>query len=165
MNLIKWLLRYFSPSKALLRDYALSHLGLPYRWGGDDPLQGYDCSGLVVELLKSTGILPHKFDTTAQGLYNKYEADRVKVPQFGALAFYGSKGKITHVSFCLSKTECIEAGGGGSRTKTPEDAAKHNAYIRIRPIKYRNDLVGYALPPYSWQGTWREVKSLGTQAK
>jgi len=28
-----------------------------YLWGGDDPLAGFDCSGFVIEILKSVGIL------------------------------------------------------------------------------------------------------------
>ena len=32
-------------------------LGTPYRWGGDDPILGFDCSGFIVEILKSVGVL------------------------------------------------------------------------------------------------------------
>ena len=35
----------------------------------------------------------------------------------------------------------IESGGGGSRTKTVEDAAKDNAMVRVRKINNRGDLV------------------------
>lgn len=148
--MLKWLQNLLDPSRKVLEDYALSHLGLPYRWGGDDPINGYDCSGLVIELLKSAGLLPNKFDTTAQGLYDRYRENCTSTPSFGALAFYGSTSGITHVSFCLNDSECIEAGGGGSRMKTRYDAAESNAFIRIRPIKYRHDVVGYSLPPYKW---------------
>ena len=154
--MLEWLQKIFNPSQKVLRDYAMSHLGQPYRWGGDDPLHGYDCSGLVLELLKSAGLVPNKFDTTAQGLYDRYRENCISAPCFGALAFYGSIHGITHVSFCLNGTECIEAGGGGSRMKTREDAAKNNAFIRIRPIKYRNDVVGYSIPPYDWRKSWQE---------
>ena len=46
--------------KAVL-DYAYSFLGTPYRWGGDDPLTGIDCSGLALEVLKAAGIYRGSF--------------------------------------------------------------------------------------------------------
>lgn len=133
----------------LLIEYALQHVGLPYRWGGDDPVDGYDCSGLVQELLASVGMDP-RGDQTAHGLYSYFRLHGVLTlhPQAGALAFYGTRKKITHVGFCLDGESMLEAGGGGSKTKTKNDAARQNAYIRIRPIKRRNDLVGIYMPEY-----------------
>jgi len=46
---------------------ALSYLGTPYVWGGDDP-SGFDCSGFVIECLKSAGILNEREDYTAESL-------------------------------------------------------------------------------------------------
>lgn len=132
----------------ILRGYAMSHLGLPYIWGGDDSVDGYDCSGFVIELMKSCGLAPGH-DMTANSLMYYYkQIGRECSPQFGALAFYGKKDLSTHIAFCLDHTRIIEAGGGGSRTKTREDAAKHNAYIRIRPVEYRRDYLRCYLPPY-----------------
>ena len=37
---------------------AFSLLHKPYIWGGDNPAKGVDCSGLVIEILKSMGKLP-----------------------------------------------------------------------------------------------------------
>lgn len=139
------------PSQKLLYDYAVSHAGLPYKWGGDDPITGYDCSGFVIELMKSVNQFPQDLDTTANGLYDMYKDWAVDRPAFGVLAFYGSKARATHVSFCLNEFECIEAGGGGSRVRSPEDAERENAYIRVRPVRYRKDLIGYRHPPYHWR--------------
>lgn len=133
-----------------LKCYALGFVGLPYRWGGDDPIKGFDCSGMVIELLQSCGVLPRKFDTTAQGLYNKFSTNTFEPdPEFGTLVFYGkSTNSISHIGFCLDSFRIIEAGGGNSRTKNEEIASRQNAYIRIRPLYSRQDLVGFARPLY-----------------
>ena len=136
----------------ILYQYALSHLNLPYKWGGDDPISGYDCSGFVIELLKSVGELPHRFDTTAQGLYDHFlEKTGILSSEcyFGALVFYGSGvNRISHVAFGLDHVRIIEAGGGGRTVLDERSASKQNAYIRIRPVDYRSDRVAILLPPY-----------------
>lgn len=138
--------------KVVLYDYALKFIGQPYRWGGDDPIDGFDCSGLVLELLQSVGVWPKGVDANAQGIHDHFTGT-VSEPGFGVLAFYGKSTKeITHVAFCLGELLKLEAGGGGSHTVTRTDAAEQNAYVRIRPIKSRVDLIGLKLPPYPWKG-------------
>lgn len=131
--------------------YIQSMLGRPYKWGGSDPMDGYDCGGLCISILQSRGQFPHGKDATAQGLYDYYVekgAERVDLDygrfnqiRYG-LAFYGkSISKITHVAYCLDELYMVEAGGGGSKTKSLEDAKRQDAFVRIRPIKYRKDLI------------------------
>ncbi len=134
----------------LLKTYALSFLGLPYKWGGDDPLLGFDCSGLVIEILQSCGQLPRSYDATSQQLYYRYvKVGVVESTGLGALAFYGnSVDSITHIAFMLDTKRIIEAGGGGSKTNSRQDAAKQNAYIRIRPVTFRRDLISIIKPKY-----------------
>lgn len=133
----------------LLKTYALSFLGRPYLWGGDDPMSGLDCSGLVQEILASVGMDPPG-DQTAQALFNHFERDaNWNVYALGALAFYGkSVREISHVAFCLDQYLCIEAGGGGSLTTSAQAAAAQNAFVRIRPITRRKDLVAVLKPKY-----------------
>lgn len=129
--------------------YAMSFIGRPYKYGGDDPMSGFDCSGFVQELLASVGLDP-KGDQTAQGLYDALAISSTHgVYGPGVIAFYGeSVRKITHVAFCVDSYRMIEAGGGGSATLTAEDAAKQNAYIRMRLIKSRKDMVATLKPVY-----------------
>jgi cell wall-associated NlpC family hydrolase len=133
----------------LLIDYAMSFLGLNYRWGGENPITGFDCSGLVQEILRSVGMDPVG-DQTAQALYNHFERTAEhgeRAP--GALVFYGSHlTKITHVAFMIDEFRVIEAGGGDSRTKTKDDAAIQNAFVRIRPYNLRRDLLVVLRPAY-----------------
>ena len=136
----------------LFRDYALRFVGTNYKWGGDDPLDGYDCSGFAQELLYAFNGHPKPgTDLTAQAMYYELEM-RGEVSdafEIGALAFYGKgKDKISHVGIIIDANQIIEAGGGGSRTTDKKSAARDNAYIRLRPLKRRKDLIAIMLPNY-----------------
>lgn len=126
-----------------LRETALliawNHLGgVAYRWGGDDPIEGYDCSGFVIEILQSVGILPLKRDWTAQQLYGHFQDQAVRKPYRGTLAFWANgAGRIFHVELCIDDSLSIGASGGGSSVRTEADAAQKNAFVKIRPIAAR----------------------------
>lgn len=126
----------------IIYDYALSFLGVPYKIGGRNRLEGLDCSQLCIEILIASGLLPHGFDTTAQGLYLKYESsgELVTSPQFGDLAFFGkASDHISHIGFCLDEVTMLEAGGGDNTTHSLADAIEKSACVRMRPIHFRKD--------------------------
>lgn len=133
--------------------YALGFLGVPYKWGGENPISGFDCSGLVQEILRGAGIDP-KGDQTAQGLYDHFEGTSTHgVYGPGVLAFYGkSTREISHVAFMIDQYRIIEAGGGSSSVLSPKDADFNNSFVRMRLVKHRSDLVGTLKPGYSTIG-------------
>ena len=120
--------------------------GTLYRWGGDDP-SSFDCSGFVIECLKSVGALPRKGDWTAAALYHKFPIKPAN-GKAGDLAFWSNidNGKIIHVEICVNDDLSIGASGGGSLTRTEKDAIRQNAFIKVRPIESRKHLYGFANP-------------------
>lgn len=115
---------------------ALAYLGTPYVWGGDDP-SGFDCSGYVIECLKSVGFVKETDDFTADGLLRLFNDKLVDRPQRGALLFFlNERSAANHVTICLDEHFQIGASGGGAGTTDEKAAWKANAYVKIRPIRF-----------------------------
>jgi len=128
-------------------DYAKSYLGtgIWYSWGGDDPMKGFDCSGFAIEVLKSVGLIERKADMTADGLFKHFSDKEVLLTDIdtGCLVFWAStpqNGRIIHVEIALNNQVSIGASGGGSRTRTKEDAIRDNAFIKPRPFHSRSNI-------------------------
>lgn len=127
---------------------ALWKRGTAYRWGGDDPMDGVDCSGLVIEGLRSAGILERDGDWTADQLYNvvfksRTRYDRSTQLRRGMLVFWKNPlGKVRHVEMVWAvypesggmRVLTIGASGGGSSTTSKEAATAQNAYVKVRPL-------------------------------
>jgi hypothetical protein len=124
-------------------------LNTPYKWGGDDPMEGVDCSGLVREGLKSAGLVPREMDTTADALLKDVFKDRKRYTQErelsrGMLVFWqtADHSRIRHVEIVWRvihlqdeiRVVTIGASGGGSKTVDRAEAIKSNAYVKIRRI-------------------------------
>lgn len=128
--------------------YAKHFIGKPYIWGGDDPVLGFDCSGYVLMCLQGIGKLPRNIDLTAHGLWMRYAPERVLTPHEGCLVFWSDDGgkSIRHIEICLNDELSLGASGGGSKTKTTDDAIRQNAFIKIQPIIGRGMIAGYVDP-------------------
>jgi cell wall-associated NlpC family hydrolase len=122
----------------LLISYAMSFLGAFYSWGGNGP--SYDCSGLISEILRAAGLVKEGYRNSAMGMYLDFK-DRwqeLDTPLPGAIIFYAdSKGLINHVAYAVDERMIVEAAGGGSKTKTEEDAIRDRAFVRLRNYDYR----------------------------
>lgn len=126
-----------------IRDVALwlwgRELGQPYKWGGDDAIDGWDCSGLIIEILKAVGVLPRVGDWASWQLADEFRPKMVTKPTPGCLLFWNRGGRIGHVEVVWkiigTHVLTIGAAGGGSATQTEEDAAAQNAYVKVRPAR------------------------------
>lgn len=118
--------------------YLTRWLGIFYKWGGDDP-SGWDCNGLIHEVLQAVGLEPHGFDCTAHELYLRHKDKKEDKPFPGRLIFWFKSGKAIHVEMCFDEYLAVGASGGGSKTNTREDAIKYNAFVKMRPWNYRGE--------------------------
>ncbi len=131
-----------------IRDLAVKYLwkwiGTKYHYGGDDAMIGWDCSGLMVEILQAVGILEganqNYKDWTAHGLYLKFKDNIPITPiQNGCLIFWFRNGKAIHVGMMVNSDFCISSASGNEKTVTIEEAIKQNAFVKLRHMKYRGD--------------------------
>lgn len=94
---------------------AIGLVGTPYRWGGNTPAGGFDCSGLVNYIyLTSTGVrLPR---TSAE----MADLDKPKVREdelaSGDLVFFG-RSHITHVGVYVGKGRFVHAPNSGGTVR------------------------------------------------
>lgn len=139
----------------LMLKYAAAQLGTPYIFGANGG-GAYDCSGFVLECLKSVGFIG-RGDKTAQQIYKYFkerqhpDANTTNPPAPGDLVFYGGDfDHITHIAMVYAgirgKYLIIEAGGGGSNTTSEARAKAAGAQVRIRPINHRRDIVAILDP-------------------
>lgn len=91
---------------ALIRD-ALSFEGTPYTYGGDDPEEGFDCSGFVRYIYLRHGIdLPR----TAQGMATALEPVPFSHKKKGDLVFFNTNGSpYSHVGIVSDPAHFIHA--------------------------------------------------------
>lgn len=134
-------------------EIAWAYYGTFYKWGGDDP-SGLDCSGFVIEIMKSVGLMDHSWDLTADGLKDLFIADVVSEEELkpGSLVFWLNSASVaTHIDMVLDVHEdgtvfLIGASGGGPGVTGTEEAIIRNAFVKIRPLHYRKGSRVYADP-------------------
>jgi cell wall-associated NlpC family hydrolase len=90
---------------------AMTLLGTPYRWGGESPENGFDCSGLVGYLYRSVlGVdLPRvsrQMATTGQ------QVERTALVP-GDLVFFGRRGRVNHVGIYVGEGRFLHAPSRG----------------------------------------------------
>lgn len=128
--------------------YGMQLIGTPYIFGGNNPMQGLDCSGFVLTLLRGVGWWGAS-DARAQGIFDELRRrNKLTVQkQRGALVFFGkTRLLISHIGLAVSDEIMLEAGGGDGMTLTIDDAKKAGAFVRLAPIVRRSDLVDCLVP-------------------
>ena len=105
---------------------ALTAVGTPYRWGGESPASGVDCSGLVRWAYARVGVeLPHN----SYALYSEGRPVREARMEVGDILFFGGLG---HVGLYL---------GNGRMVHSPQ-TGRNVEIVRLESTNYGARLVG-----------------------
>ncbi len=121
-------------------EIAFEQFGKPYKFGANGPDE-FDCSAFLIYIWQRTGVYPFGVDDTAQGLFNHFKGNIVRVPYKGCAAFYGTLDKITHCTLVVNKGVIIGANG------RPQERAVTVELANYRNTRYGlNDLVAIVDP-------------------
>ena len=95
---------------------AFSLVGTPYKWGGNTPASGFDCSGLVVYVMqRSLGArLPRTVDQMSRVGREVDAADRLP----GDLVFFNTTGETySHVGIYIGQNRFVHAPAKGGTVR------------------------------------------------
>lgn len=95
---------------------AIGLVGTPYRYGGNTPESGFDCSGLVTYVYRDMLDLrlPRTSRELAQVQGPKIEPRRLAPAD---LVFFGSKGNVTHVGIYVGEGRFVHAPSTGGTVR------------------------------------------------
>jgi len=115
---------------------AESFLGLPYRWGGSSPEDGFDCSGLTMAVYQLNGLdLPR---SSREQWGTGVPVGRRELSGADLVFFATSgRGRVSHVGIYIGKNRFIHAPGKG---KTIRVDSLSKRYFRRRYVGARSYL-------------------------
>jgi len=95
---------------------ALSLIGTPYRWGGNTPQSGFDCSGLVVYIVQETR--KKKLPRTTFDLGKYGVSLNLQTPAPGDLVFFNTLGDAhSHVGIYVGQGRFVHAPSTGGTVR------------------------------------------------
>jgi cell wall-associated NlpC family hydrolase len=103
-----------SANAVLMR--AISLVGTPYRYGGNTPEGGFDCSGLVNYVYRD--MLDLRLPRTSRDLA-AWQGPRIEPQQLATadLVFFGSGGSVTHVGIYVGEGRFVHAPSTGGTVR------------------------------------------------
>lgn len=115
---------------------ARQYIGIPYRWGGESPQSGFDCSGFTMVVYQLNGLdLPR----SSQLQWKSGRPIKRNQLSKGDLVFFATSSgrRVSHVGIYSGNGKFLHASGTGQKIKS---ADLSNAYWRGRYVGARSYL-------------------------
>ena len=120
-----------NPLRNHMVNVARSTIGTPYKWGGNSPQRGFDCSGIMSYVHKNAmGI---KIPRTAAKQRDHSRTISYAQLQPGDMLFFKTGRKTNHVGVYIGDRKFIHAPSGGKRVKV---AKMDSSYWHKRFVKF-----------------------------
>jgi cell wall-associated NlpC family hydrolase len=103
---------------------ARQYLGTPYRWGGESPATGFDCSGLMQYAFKQLGV---SIPRVSQDQYRSGQQVPREALQPGDLVFFSKAGDVHHVGMYVGDGKFLHAPRTGDVVKISSLSEPHYA--------------------------------------
>ena len=111
--------------------YATNLIGTPYVWGGSNPAQGLDCSGLLYWIQRTAGSEVGRETASTYSMFGVKIANGFQKP--GDFLFFGRP--VTHCAIYVGNGYMIESRGGRKNT-----AENPGMGVVKSPVSRRSDL-------------------------
>ena len=109
--------------------YALGLVGTPYRYGGNTPDAGFDCSGLIGHVYKTrTGMALPRSVAGLQHWGQPLQADDIRS---GDLVFFGRGDVPTHAGIYVGNGRFVHAPSTGGTVRLDQLSTKYWAAQRV----------------------------------
>ncbi|MGH8197461.1 MAG: C40 family peptidase [Steroidobacteraceae bacterium] len=103
-----------SDVRGSIAEFALSMVGVRYRYGGAHPREGFDCSGLVYYTYTSNG---HAVPRTSQAQFAAARKIALAQAAAGDLLFFQDQVKLSHVGIYLGDGRFVHAPSSGGAVR------------------------------------------------
>lgn len=116
---------------------ALGLVGTPYRYGGNTPEGGFDCSGLVGYVYRDSAGVGLPRSSREMAALDVPEIERRKL-QPGDLVFFGVRDVVTHVGIYVGENRFVHAPATGGTVRLDAlDGAYWNArFLLAKRVLY-----------------------------
>ncbi|KPJ81610.1 MAG: hypothetical protein AMJ58_04365 [Gammaproteobacteria bacterium SG8_30] len=113
--------------RAPIADLALAMVGVPYRYGGSDPDEGFDCSGLVYYTYTSNG---YAVPRTSRAQFAVARPIPLAEAAAGDLVFFKDEAKLSHVGIYLGDGRFVHAPSSGGTVRVAKlDAPYYQEHL------------------------------------
>lgn len=117
--------------------YALSMVGINYRWGGSSPQTGFDCSGLVSHVFRQIKGLMLPRDSYAMARIGQ-PVDLADLKPGDLVFFNTMRQPFSHVGIYLGEKRFVHAPSAGKQVHVvdmtePYWASRYNGARRVNP--------------------------------
>jgi cell wall-associated NlpC family hydrolase len=96
---------------------AIGLVGTPYRWGGNTPAGGFDCSGLVDYIYRTAARITLPRTSRDMATMDGRNVRRMTQLASGDLVFFDINGAISHVGVYVGKGRFVHAPNSGGTVR------------------------------------------------
>jgi len=112
--------------------YAVSLVGTPYRYGGNTPESGFDCSGLIGHVYRSRARIAAP--RTVAALVNWGQPVPAESVRTGDLVVFMTRGTATHAGIYVGENRFVHAPSTGGEVRL--DSLRSTYWAR-QPVSFR----------------------------
>ena len=103
--------------------YAVGLVGTPYRYGGNTPAAGFDCSGLIGHVYQTrAGVAPPRTVSRLQAWGQPVASDTIRS---GDLVLFAQSEVVTHAGIYVGSGRFVHAPSTGGEVRLDDLASKY----------------------------------------